>query len=504
MRTGGKLTFVLSDHHGTGTTQVTSDAAQSVTRRKTTIFGAPRGTQPAAWQGDKGFVGGTRDADTSLTHLGAREYDPAIGRFISVDPVMVLDEPQQAHGYSYASNNPVAQADPSGLCAEMDCPSRPSPDHENTTPGHVPGPPKLTLSGEVKQAEGRKAREQYRCKGFDCEMVDQPARWCQQNPLVCNIVMAGPEIERSAKKAWELEKELLGVADFQRCRGGDLEACIDVTKDAILMSKVRLLGKVIGEVGDALKSTPGGCKCFLAGTDVKMADGSTKHINKIKVGDEVLATNPLTGQTGARKVTRLIVTDNDKHFNEVTIATARGPKKLTATHEHPFWSPSEKQWIKAGELKPGMTLLTDQGTTVAVDGNRAFTKRARTYNLTVDDLHTYYVLAGETPVLVHNSNCNLFDGDGWQHVLDEHVDGSPGVTQGNTTFSNYMDLDEIGELIEDASKTPGRRNTPDAAGRPRDGTIHTHDFDYPVGSRGETSVEVILNPDGSLRTAYPR
>jgi hypothetical protein len=26
------------------------------------------------------------------------------------------------------------------------------------------------------------------------------------------------------------------------------------------------------------------------------------------------------------------------------------------------------------------------------------------YNLTVDQLHTYYVLAGATPVLVHNSN----------------------------------------------------------------------------------------------------
>ncbi|WP_433445548.1 IS66 family transposase [Nonomuraea sp. CA-141351] len=27
------------------------------------------------------------------------------------------------------------------------------------------------------------------------------------------------------------------------------------------------------------------------------------------------------------------------------------------------------------------------------------------YNLTIDDIHTYYVVAGETPVLVHNSNC---------------------------------------------------------------------------------------------------
>jgi hypothetical protein len=52
-----------------------------------------------------------------------------------------------------------------------------------------------------------------------------------------------------------------------------------------------------------------------------------------------------------------------------------------------------------------MTLLTDKGDTVVVTGNRAFTRHARTYNLTVDDLHTYYVLAGSTSVLVHNSTC---------------------------------------------------------------------------------------------------
>jgi hypothetical protein len=112
---------------------------------------------------------------------------------------------------------------------------------------------------------------------------------------------------------------------------------------------------------------------------------------------------------------------------------------------------------------------------------------------TVDTDHTYYVEAGDTPVLVHNSNCNLYEGDGWQHMLNEHVDGSPGVAQGNTTFFKYLDLDDIAELIEDAAKTRGRTNTPDpVTGRPRDGTIHTLDFDYPVGSRGEMSVEVIL------------
>ncbi|MFF4098899.1 RHS repeat-associated core domain-containing protein [Streptomyces sp. NPDC001903] len=115
LRTGGKLTFVFNDHHGTGSTQVSADAAQTVVRRKTGIFGEARGTQPAAWTGEKGFVGGTKDGDTGLTHLGAREYDPAIGRFVSVDPIMDLADPQQQHGYTYSNNNPVNLSDPDGL-----------------------------------------------------------------------------------------------------------------------------------------------------------------------------------------------------------------------------------------------------------------------------------------------------------------------------------------------------------------------------------------------------
>ncbi|MEV4190373.1 hypothetical protein [Streptomyces toxytricini] len=59
MREGGKLMYLFADHHGTGTLQVTGDAAQTVTRRKTGIFGEARGPQPASWAGDEGFVGGT-------------------------------------------------------------------------------------------------------------------------------------------------------------------------------------------------------------------------------------------------------------------------------------------------------------------------------------------------------------------------------------------------------------------------------------------------------------
>ncbi|MFD5429317.1 RHS repeat domain-containing protein [Streptomyces sp. NPDC127084] len=114
MRTAGKLTFLLSDHHGTGTTQVDA-STQAIVRRKTGLFGGPRGPQPTSWVGDRGFVGGTRDGDSGLTHLGAREYDPAIGRFISVDPVMDNTDPLQLDGYGYSHNNPITRSDPSGL-----------------------------------------------------------------------------------------------------------------------------------------------------------------------------------------------------------------------------------------------------------------------------------------------------------------------------------------------------------------------------------------------------
>lgn len=115
MRTGGKLTFTIADHHKTGTTQVAADATQAVTRRKTGLFGEDRGARPTGWKGDKGFVGGTKDTDTGLTHLGAREYDPLTGRFISVDPIMDIKDAQQLHGYTYSANNPLAFSDPDGL-----------------------------------------------------------------------------------------------------------------------------------------------------------------------------------------------------------------------------------------------------------------------------------------------------------------------------------------------------------------------------------------------------
>ncbi|HCT75300.1 MAG TPA: hypothetical protein DGG94_06940 [Micromonosporaceae bacterium] len=115
---GVKL-WIVNNHQGTAVAQI-DDTTLAVTPRRTMPFGETRGTQPANWFGTKGYVGGTKDAPTGLTHLGAREYDPTIGRFTSNDPIMDRADPQQWNPYSYSSNNPVTLSDPDGLRADIE------------------------------------------------------------------------------------------------------------------------------------------------------------------------------------------------------------------------------------------------------------------------------------------------------------------------------------------------------------------------------------------------
>jgi RHS repeat-associated protein len=116
-------TSVFSDHHNTGTIQIANTTNQ-VTRRYTDPFGAPRDSAAglpddaagggSGWAGDHGFLDKPADA-TGLTAVGARMYDPVLGSFISVDPVMDLSDPQQWNAYAYSNSNPVTWSDPTGL-----------------------------------------------------------------------------------------------------------------------------------------------------------------------------------------------------------------------------------------------------------------------------------------------------------------------------------------------------------------------------------------------------
>jgi RHS repeat-associated protein len=118
VRSPSGLSWLADDHQGTGEYAFRASDL-SMTRRFATSFGVSRG--PAAtWPSAHGFVDGIADP-TGLTHVGAREYDPALGRFASVDPVFADDDPQGWQGYAYANNTPVTASDPSGLSPSGPC-----------------------------------------------------------------------------------------------------------------------------------------------------------------------------------------------------------------------------------------------------------------------------------------------------------------------------------------------------------------------------------------------
>ncbi len=136
---------------------------------------------------------------------------------------------------------------------------------------------------------------------------------------------------------------------------------------------------------------------FDAETRVLMADGSTKPIAEVEVGDWVLAEDPETGGRGPRAVTHLWV-----HQDNLLDLEIDG-HAVTTTEDHPFWNHTDGEWQRADVLDPGDMVLTADGATRTVDGIDSKSARTATaYNLTVDDIHTYFVMAGEAEILVHN------------------------------------------------------------------------------------------------------
>jgi len=69
-----------------------------------------------------GFAGGLTDPDTGLVHFGARDYDPAQGRWLSRDPIGLSGG--DVNLYGYCLSDPVNLVDPSGLWpSTLDTPS---------------------------------------------------------------------------------------------------------------------------------------------------------------------------------------------------------------------------------------------------------------------------------------------------------------------------------------------------------------------------------------------
>lgn len=108
------VTYFHND--ASGTPALATDAAGNVLWKENyRPYGDRLNNAPAASGNPIGFAGKPFDAAVGLSYMGARYYDPMLGRFMGVDPATV--DPGGVHGfnrYAYANNNPYKYVDPDG------------------------------------------------------------------------------------------------------------------------------------------------------------------------------------------------------------------------------------------------------------------------------------------------------------------------------------------------------------------------------------------------------
>ncbi|MFD7320817.1 LamG-like jellyroll fold domain-containing protein [Streptomyces sp. NPDC059875] len=132
---------------------------------------------------------------------------------------------------------------------------------------------------------------------------------------------------------------------------------------------------------------------FTGSTAVLLADGTTKPISKVKVGDSVLTAEPGKKTKEKHRVKELIVTKTDRDYVDVVVATKAGPKTIQTTKHHQFYEMVRNAWTQAGDLKVGLKLQSGDGLPTSILEVKSYTAERVTYDLSVEGLHTYFVLA---------------------------------------------------------------------------------------------------------------
>ncbi|MFF2205586.1 RHS repeat domain-containing protein [Streptomyces sp. NPDC058145] len=111
----------------------------------------------------------------------ARNYDPAIGRFLTPDPIFQAGDPNQMGGYTYAADNPTSSSDPTGL-DPASWGESPAPRQRR----HSPATARPCRPGT------RRAPASIRPPGLPRPQVFRPRPCCLPSPARRSVPASGP------------------------------------------------------------------------------------------------------------------------------------------------------------------------------------------------------------------------------------------------------------------------------------------------------------------------
>jgi len=172
--------------------------------------------------------------------------------------------------------------------------------------------------------------------------------------------------------------------------------------------------------------------CFTSETPILMSDGTYKPIEKIKIGDEVMAFDGL-GKLQPRKVTHTFITPDQE-------VVQLGNIKVTLGHH---FLQSDGSFKALGEIDKNGYLVGVTGKLIPHPGIQPFAGKHTVYNFTVEELHTY--IAGD--YRVHNESLSLYQPVTTGGLIGASVGSQIGAYFASDKFASQLVAQSLGKTV---------------------------------------------------------
>jgi RHS repeat-associated protein len=294
------------------------------------------------------------DSEYGLQLLGHRYYDSSTGRFLSRDLIK-----SGRNWYAYCENNPTGFGDPNGLWT-------------------------ISIFGSDYE--------------FNSDVISSGL----ETGGAAVLSAASDMLAGAANAPFEAFPpfQILGVpGPFHGWDGGAYkdEPGWDVAKGSAIV------GLTAASLAWGMGGGPRG-SCFVAGTQIAMADGTTKPIEDIEAGDKVLSRDQFA-KSSSKAVAAEVTRTFKREVSTTLIVTLDAGSTVETTPEHWIYADG-KGFVPAGTLTPDDRIAVAKGRLADVASIRLTPKNATVYNFEVANTHTYFVRAGESKLWVHNLPCD--------------------------------------------------------------------------------------------------